>query len=218
MGNGSTPGRPGVPHVPEALRTPERSLTDFEQVLIGWIAIGPQSAYDLKKLFSATPASVYQPSPGALVPALRRLERWGLLSVEPDETEGHRPRRLYRLTESGWVRHHEWLRQPIDPAAVGRDLGQHLVRFVMMERTLPPAEVLDFLSQLANALEYFVDGIEQYAASTSFPDRHPLLALEHGARVHRASLEWVRSTMAVLAAASTDPPVGRSIGPIASRS
>ncbi|MHB8220357.1 MAG: helix-turn-helix transcriptional regulator [Acidimicrobiales bacterium] len=194
--------------MPEAPEAPERSLTDFENVLLGWIAAGPQSAYDLKKLFSATPASVYQPSPGALVPALRRLERRGLVSVEPDSTEGRRPRRLYRLTESGRVRHHEWLRQPVDPATVGRDLGQHLVRFVMMERALPPAEVLDFLAELGHALEVFVDSIEQYVASTSLPGRHPLLALEHGLRVHRASLEWVRSAIAVLAATLGDPPAG----------
>lgn len=195
--------------MPEAPAVPERHLTDFEHVLLGWIITGPQSAYDLKKLFSATPASVYQPSPGALVPALRRLERRGLVSVEPDGTPGRRPRRLYRPTEEGRLRHHAWLHQAVDPATVGRDLGLHLVRFVMMERDLPPKDVLSFLAELAEALERFVGSIEQYVASTPLPGLHPLLALGHGVKVHRASLEWVRSTMTVLAAAPVDRPTCR---------
>ena len=59
-----------------------RPLTDFEQVLLGVIADEPRSGYGLKKLFSSSPASVYQPSPGALYPALRRLEERGLLHAE----------------------------------------------------------------------------------------------------------------------------------------
>ncbi len=185
----------------EVPAVPERPLTDFEHVLLGWIVAGPQSAYDLKKLFAATPASVYQPSPGALVPALRRLERRGLVSVETDGTPGRRLRRLYRPTETGRLRHRAWLHQGVDPATVGRDLGLHLVRFVMMERDLPLTDVLGFLAELADALERFVGSIEKYMASTSLPGRHPLLALGHGVSVHRASLDWVRSTMTALAAA-----------------
>jgi DNA-binding PadR family transcriptional regulator len=40
-----------------------RPLTDFEQVLLGVIADEPRSGYGLKKMFSSSPASVYQPSP-----------------------------------------------------------------------------------------------------------------------------------------------------------
>ena len=37
-----------------------RPLTDFEQVLLGVIASEPRSGYGLKKMFSSSPASVYQ--------------------------------------------------------------------------------------------------------------------------------------------------------------
>lgn len=176
----------------------ERALTDFEQVLLGWIAAGPQSAYDLKKLFSATPASAYQPSPGALVPALHRLERRGHLRVTADYSPGRRPRRLYHLSPSGRRLHGAWLRQPVDPSTIGRDLGLHLVRFVMMERELSRAEVLAFLADLAAALSAFVESIERYVASSPLPGRHPRLALRHGIAVHRASLDWVESTITAL--------------------
>jgi hypothetical protein len=50
---------------------------------------------------SRTPAVVYQPSSGALYPALRRLERRGLLSAEQAHSAGKRRQRRYQLTPAG---------------------------------------------------------------------------------------------------------------------
>ena len=48
-----------------------------------------------------------------------------------------------------------WLRAPVEPATVSRDLGLHLMRFVMMEHLFPREEVLRFLQNLADALAAF---------------------------------------------------------------
>src|SRR6516164_9750035 len=114
-----------------------RPLTDFEQVLLGLIASEPRSGYGLKKLFSASPASVYQPSPGALYPALRRLEDRGLLQAEKKVSSGRRAQRLYQVTEAGRAVHLDWLRQPVTPDTVVADLGLHIMRFALMEHNLP---------------------------------------------------------------------------------
>jgi DNA-binding PadR family transcriptional regulator len=150
-------------------------------------------------VFSATPASVYQPSPGALYPALRRLVDRGMLRVEDKISSERRALRLYHLTELGRTAHLDWLRQPVQPATVASDLGLHLMRFAMMEDRLERAEILSFLKGLAEALDGFVSGMEQYVASgAQAARRHPSLALEHGIVVHRASLQWIRSTLVVL--------------------
>jgi DNA-binding PadR family transcriptional regulator len=176
-----------------------RPLTDFEQVLLGVIYSEPRSGYGLKKMFSASPASVYQPSPGALYPALRRLEARGLLRAEKI-TNGHRTQRMYHATEAGRAIHVNWLRQPVVPATVGADLGLHLMRFALMENHLPRQAVLAFLQDLADALESFVNGMERYVASGVQSGRpHAELAIEHGIAVHRASLDWARSALSTLA-------------------
>jgi len=178
-----------------------RPLTGFEQVLLGLIASGPHSGYGLKKLFSTSPAGVYQPSPGALYPALRRLEDRGLLQAEKTVSSGRRAQRVYCVTEAGRAVHLDWLRQPVVPDTIASDLGLHLMRFALMENNLPRQAVLAFLGDLAGALEGFVSGVEQYVASEigqSLP-RHAVLALDHGIVMHRASLEWARSAMAALA-------------------
>jgi DNA-binding PadR family transcriptional regulator len=169
-------------------------------VLLGVINSEPRSGYGLKKLFNASPASVYQRSPGALYPALRRLEGRGLLRAEKKVSSGRRALRLYSVTPAGHATHLDWLRQPVVPATIAADLGLHLMRFALMEGQVERATILLFLRDLAEALEGFISGMEQYLASgTQSSRQHAELALKHGIVVHRASLEWARSTIAVFA-------------------
>jgi DNA-binding PadR family transcriptional regulator len=174
-----------------------RAPTDFEQILLGLIGETPRSGYELKQFFRTTPAAVYQPSGGALYPALRRLEERGLLRAQ-EASSGRRNRRVYRATAAGRAITRRWVREPVDKTSVGRDLGLHLMRFVFMERILSPPEVHAFLMDLTNALEAFLQGLERFVATNRLPGHHPGLALEHGIAVHRASLNWAQSAMAIL--------------------
>jgi DNA-binding PadR family transcriptional regulator len=180
-----------------------RQLTVFEHILLGLICAAPSSGYDLKRRFASTPIGVYQPSSGALYPALRRLEQQGLIQAQSGRSA--RQRRVYEPTEAGRAAHLAWLRTPIAAATAPGDLGLHLMRFVMMEHVLSRAEVLAFLRSLADALAMFVADLEKYTIAADFPDRHPGLALEHGLDVHRASLRWAERTIAALSAADDTP-------------
>jgi len=184
-------------------------LTSFERILLGMICMVPSSGYDLKRIFAVTPMGIYQPSSGALYPALRRLEQKGLVQAQaPPGRAGQsaRRRRVYEPTRTGRAAHESWLRTPVDPATVSRDLGLHLMRFVMMEHLLPLEEVLRFLQNLTDALAAFTAGLERYTAAVDLSDRHPRLALDHGLAVHRASLQWARQAIAALSAAPAPAP------------
>jgi DNA-binding PadR family transcriptional regulator len=181
-------------------------LTPFEHVLLGLLCLSPASGYDLKRIFAATPMGIYQPSSGALYPALRRLEARGLIQVSAPALVAPaaltaRHRRVYEPTEPGRTIHVSWLRTPVDPATVSRDLGLHLMRFVLMERAIPRDEVLTFLTSLRTALATFTRGLEQYAATGGPDDRHVRLALEHGLAVHHASLQWTEHAITALRSA-----------------
>lgn len=176
-------------------------LTSFEHILIGLVCLSPASGYDLKRMFAVTPMGVYQPSSGSLYPALRRLEARGLIQVADGTGESARHRRVYGPTEAGRTAHAAWLRAPVGPSTVSRDLGLHLMRFVMMEHAFSREEVLAFLGDLKDALAAFIASLEQAAAEAApAGDRHPALALDHGLAVHRASLCWARQTIAALGA------------------
>lgn len=176
-------------------------LTPFEHVLLGLVCLSPASGYDLKRIFATTPTGVYQPSSGALYPALRRLEAKALIQAGPPgaATGSARRRRVYEPTEAGRSAHLDWLRTPVAPDTVARDLGLHLMRFVMMEYAFAPDEVLGFLTSLKDALAASTAQLERYAAAPAQPPgRHPRLALDHGLAIHRASLRWAEDTIAAL--------------------
>jgi DNA-binding PadR family transcriptional regulator len=179
----------------------EPKLTSFEHILLGLICAEPSSGYDLKRRFATTPMGVYQPSSGTLYPALRRLERQGLVRPQSShDPQSTRQRRVYEATGTGRAAHTSWLRTPVEPATVARDLGLHLMRFVMMEKRLPPVEVIAFLQSLADALAAFVAQLEGYVTAADFPGQHPRLALYHGVTVYRASLRWAEYAIAALSA------------------
>jgi DNA-binding PadR family transcriptional regulator len=184
-----------------------RQLTPFEHILLGLICLAPSSGYDLKRIFAVTPMGLYQPSSGSLYPALRRLEHNGLVQAQaPASRDGEsaRRRRVYEPTESGQAAHMSWLRTPIEPATASRDLGLHLLRFVMMEHLFPPEGVLRFLHSLADALAALTAQLERYSAAADLTG-HPRLALDHGLAVHRASLRWAEHAIAALSAAPINP-------------
>jgi len=150
-----------------------------------------------------------------LYPALRRLEERGLLRAEQQVSSGRRALRLYQVTDAGLAVYLEWLRRPVVPETVTADLGQHLMRFSLMENYLERAEVMAFLADLGDALDGFVAGVEQFAASRQGAlGQHALLALEHGIATHRASLEWVRSAMAALGETSDAALAAQSAGQV----
>jgi DNA-binding PadR family transcriptional regulator len=184
-----------------------RQLTSFEQILLGMICMEPSSGYDLKRIFAVTPMGVYQPSSGTLYPALRRLERIGMVQEQTHSSQNGssaRHRRVYEPTPAGRETHAAWLRAPVEPATVARDLGLHLMRFVMMESLFSVEEAAEFLRSFADALAEFTGGLERYAAAAGPGTRFGRLALDHGVAVHRASLQWAERTISELSAAADD--------------
>jgi DNA-binding PadR family transcriptional regulator len=176
-----------------------RPLTSFEHILLGLICMAPSSGYHLKRIFATTPMGLYQPSSGTMYPALRRLEERELVKAQAPAGSA-RQRRVYEPTQTGQEAHLTWLRTPIEPATVSRDLGLHLMRFVMMEHLLRPEEVLAFVQELVDGLAALTAQLEGFAAAADFPGRHPRLALDHGLAIHRASLRWAEDTIAALSA------------------
>src|SRR4029450_2602495 len=92
---------------------PEAALTTLEHALLGLLALAPMSGYDISRLFAATPLAHFSSSPGAIYPALKRLEQRGLVTATLDTTTETRPRRVYTLSAAGQASLDAWLRQSV---------------------------------------------------------------------------------------------------------
>ncbi|WP_136706047.1 EamA family transporter [Agromyces sp. H66] len=73
----------------------------LELSILGFLAESPMHAYELRRRISALTGHVRPVSDGALTPALRRLERRGLLSRSESAESGGPPRIVFGLTPAG---------------------------------------------------------------------------------------------------------------------
>jgi len=180
---------------------PKEAITDFEYALLGLLSAAPMSGYDVKKAF-ATALSRFSPSSGGLYPALKRLERRGLLAARIDREGELRARRLYQLTEAGTAALDAWIRQPIDQEMVARRLDLVLLRFVYLEGRGTRAEAIAFLEQLRDEVARYLSHLEaQMDSLKPVVTLHQRLAAQNGVSGYRGQLAWVEYALAELRSA-----------------
>src|SRR5712691_6009504 len=112
--------------------------------LLGLIWQEPRSGYDLRKFFSSTPMISFSDSPGAIYPALHRLEQRGLVRGHV-EGLGLRRRRIFELTARGRAEFRRWQTQPVLRNDVVRNLDALMLRFAFMDQFAEKGAALQFL-------------------------------------------------------------------------
>ena len=167
--------------------------------MLGLLRGNPGSGYDIRKRFETTPMIRFSASPGSIYPALRRLQRWGLVKGSLDKTTRLRPRKTYRLTRSGHAALREWLRRPITRADMISRREELCLRFVYMERALSRQEAVSFLEHYRREALSYTKNLTEYSASVkdAFP-LHASLALELGIEGYRAHARWAKRALDVL--------------------
>lgn len=82
--------------------------TAVTPVVLGLLALGPRSGYDIKATVDRSTRFFWAASYGQIYPELRRLEAEGLVAGE-DAPNGARGRRVYELTDAGRQALQDWL-------------------------------------------------------------------------------------------------------------
>lgn len=178
--------------------------TTLEFALLGLLDQQPQTGYDLRRVFATTPFALYSDSPGAVYPALRRLEGRGWVAPVAARPTNARGRRPLQLTAMGSRCFREWLKQPPTRDEAVRDLGALYLRFAFMSQAAPPAVPRRFLAALHELLMAHLEGLERfYAGAKSAMPPTGRLVFEHGMDEIRRTAAWCkRSGMALSAGES----------------
>jgi DNA-binding PadR family transcriptional regulator len=108
------------------------------RVLLGLLHATPMSGYQIRKLFATTPMEAFSDSPGSIYPALRRLEREGLVSGWTEPAHSRRPRRVFALTEAGRDTLRRWLEEPVTLEEVKHRSDDLILRFAFMPANIAP--------------------------------------------------------------------------------
>ena len=173
------------------------SLTTFEYALLGLIGMTSMSGYDVHKLFATTPLGHFSSSPGAIYPALRRLEQRLLLKAALDSTTEARPRRVYSLTDTGETVLDAWLRQQVTREELISNSGAPILRFALAGGRLSPDEVVTYLDGWRRAAEAYLQELRAYRdvmdPSTVL---HGRLSLERGIRGYEGDVGWIQDAIA----------------------
>ena len=171
------------------------SLLGF--ALLGLLHQQPMSGYDLRKMFASTAMGSFSDSPGAIYPALKRLETRALVRGTVEKSNGLRQRRVFRNTPRGMAALKAWLRKPLTRDDVIRSLDGVMLRFSVMDFTLGEEQSVRLLEQLIGEISGYIPSLRQYL-EVHAPEM-PLsgrLALECGIYAYEAQLKWAKSSLA----------------------
>jgi DNA-binding PadR family transcriptional regulator len=176
------------------------NISDLGNALLGLLKQQPNSGYGLRKIFDITPMGRYSSSPGAIYPALARLEQQGLIKAKHDKSGSKRPKQIFHVTAKGGRALIKWLCQPVTEEQLVWNTEMLLLRF----------SFLDLLGDLEFSRRFLADFRGHTHAQikavrgllSSMGDQMPLhgrLALEKGLAVHQANLQWCTSALKSIA-------------------
>ena len=156
-------------------------LSSTAKVILGMVALGKTTGYDIKQLVDKSTRNFWAASYGQIYPELKRLEQEGLVAGE-DAPSGGRARRSYRLTDAGETALRAWLTSDAEPVWELRD--EHSLKLFFAD-LLSPAEKravvrarIEFHERVAARLREIEPGARALGA------RSPLEVLLRGVELH----------------------------------
>lgn len=164
--------------------------------LMGLLQQKPSSGYDLRKIFALTPMVTFSDSPGAIYPALRRLEEQGLIGGHVEARGARRKRKVFRLKSTGVEELNRWVAQTVTRADVIRGRSGLMLRFAFSEEAAGAEAAIRFLRSLQTELQAYIPLLREHLKFQK--EKMPLsgrLALEGGVMEYEAQLRWTRNAL-----------------------
>jgi len=124
--------------------------------ILGRISMHPMSGYDVRKVFLSTAWKTFSSSPGAIYPALKRLETAGFIKGTVEKKDTLRPRKIYLLTEKGREALVEYLSRPLTREDIIWRLDIISLRFAFMDKLLEKERIFSFLQKLGTEIDSYL--------------------------------------------------------------
>jgi DNA-binding PadR family transcriptional regulator len=175
----------------------ETKIATTEGAVLGLVAFGERSGYDLARLAAGSVAHLWTPSQSQIYKTLPRLVARGLARSRAVEQHGRPDKSLYRITAAGRRALRLWLDDVEDEPAGGRIVFP--LKLFFCEFASPGTAQ----AQLAAYRGFLARRLERYEALREGPARpggYPQLVLRHGIARVRATLAWADEAAAALEA------------------
>jgi PadR family transcriptional regulator AphA len=183
------------------------SLSTTEASVLGLVAFGERSGYDLAQIADKTVAYMWTPSRSQIYKVLPRLVAARLADAREVAQKGRPDKSLYSITPLGLRQLSAWLDEVEDEPVGGG------VVFVLKLFFCDFASEETALAQLAGYRRYLERRLTSYEALDGTPPdpefAYPPYTLQHGLTRVRATLAWIDETVAAITEASSRAPSGR---------
>jgi len=178
----------------------ETTISTLSLAVLGLIVQKPRSGYDLRKVFSTTPMGHFSTSPGAIYPALRRIENSGWIRGSIDNNKELRPKMVYHITTKGLDALKKHLRQTVTKDDVIWRLDNLMLRFAFIDDVVGRKCTLKFLEQFLAESESYISLLKQYLnqVKRNIP-ACSRLAMENGINNYQMNAKWAKQAIKELA-------------------
>ena len=170
--------------------------TSLDYAILGLVHQRPRSGYGIRKEFETTALGNYSSSPGAIYPALSRLQKLGLILKGPiGDTNKHK----FRCTEQGEYMLKEWFLKPLELKDIAKKLDELLLRFAFMDELLDKEQKLNFLRALKDLLKTYIEELKDFR-QREFQNLplHGRLSFEHGIASYKTTFNWCKKAILTL--------------------
>jgi DNA-binding PadR family transcriptional regulator len=161
-------------------------LTPTGRVILGMIALGNHTGYDIKQLVDKSTRHFWAASYGQIYPELRRLERAGLVQGR-DEPSGGRPRTVYELSDTGRQALERWLSSEDAPLYELRDESMLKLFFSDLGA---PGVAIECVRAMRSLQERKREQLRQLQRKAPSMRPGPRLTLELGLGMTSWLIEW----------------------------
>jgi DNA-binding PadR family transcriptional regulator len=181
----------------------EAPLTPTGRVILGMIALGRQTGYDIKQLVDKSTRHFWAASYGQIYPELRRLQDQGLIEGR-EEPSGARARTVYVLTDAGRAALRGWLASDDELTYELRDEGMLKLFF----SDVAPELRLEQVRAMRALYERQLAQLRAVAPHAAKMPAGPGLTLELGLELTAASVAWCEAVERRLAEGGEKPLAG----------
>src|ERR1700746_86465 len=168
---------------------PSVELSPTGRVILGMIAFGKRTGYDIKTFVDRTTRYFWAASYGQIYPELKRLEEQGLIRGRP-EPSGGRARTVYELTEAGTATLEHWLGAETEPSYELRDEG--MLKLFFSDSL--PARRLEIVRAIRPREERDLAHLRSIEPHASKGPTGSYLTLQMGIEFTESVIEWCEET------------------------
>ena len=167
----------------------EQALSPTGRVILGMVARGVRSGYEIKQLVDKSTRHFWAASYGQIYPELRRLEADRLISGRPDPS-GARAKVVYELTAQGEQALRDWLLSDAGMLYELRDEAMLKLFFSDVE----PDSALPTLRAMRELQERKHEQLQLIAKAAPQMPTGPALTLQIGLGITGWLIEWCKAT------------------------